>query len=247
MADSNPFVDHLATTAKKLVTDVGGVVNKASEELKKDQSTGPDHESYSAAKFIASTAELTNVVFADGLDFARAAIDFKPSDGLKTVIDQMEVIAKRMISETGKVAADTSTKLDQQQYTPTEWVKSMIRFADIALFGGIELAETALAGPEQYEKPPITETVTVTADPLHDRLVTLVSLSRDGVLDPASARTTFDLPDNVLPKGQTTFVVRVDPAGLASGVFEGELHLDEIDAASPKGVVKQDKTFTIQL
>ena len=74
--------------------------------------------------------------------------------------------------------------MDKKTYTPTEWVKSLVKLTDIAVLGGIELAETAVNGPATYQKYVSSGNFTVkTVDTEHERRLTLVSLSRPGAAD----------------------------------------------------------------
>ena len=240
MTDSDPIVERLAATAKEMIEGVGEVAGAASGQI--GATAG-----YSAANLINSMTKLTTIALAGGLEMAKTGMDGLSQPGPRAVADQMAVITRRMISESGKVAEEASGRLDAQCYTPTEWVKSMVRLADIALFGGIELAETALAGPGQYEKELICHTFSVTADPANTRLLTLKTLSRPGAEDAAAERVSFDPPDRLLMKGQTDFSVLFDAAGLASGVYIGEVHVGELDPHAPVGVVEVDVVVNVAL
>jgi hypothetical protein len=239
--DPDPIVARLAASAKEIVDEAGEVAREASKKI--NNGTG-----YSAADLLGSMTKLTNVAFAGGLELAKAGMDGLSQPGPRAVADQMAVISRRMISESGKVAGEASDLLDKQQFfKPTDWVQAMVKLADIALFGGIELAETALAGPGQYEKAPIRETFKVTPDNVNPRLLTILSLSRPGAADAAVGRVGFDPSDRVLPKGQSEFSILVDAAGLASGKYIGEVHIGEVDPAAPAGVVQDDVVVTVAL
>ncbi len=236
--EPDPIVDRIAASATEMVDQAGQVAREASKKIGTDAG-------YSASDLLASMAKLTNVALAGGLELAKAGMDGLSRPGPRAVADQMAVISRRMIAESGKVAGEASALLDAKSYGPTEWVKSMIRMADIATFGGIELAETALAGPGQYEKPPIRETFKVTPDNANARLLTIQDLSRPGAADAAAGRVGFDPADRVLPKGQPDFSILVDPAGLASGMYLGQVHIGELDPTSPVGVVEDDVAVSV--
>lgn len=240
MTDPDPIVDRVAATAKEMIEGAGQVARAASDQI-------GAQDGYSAASLVNSMTKLTNIALAGGLELAKAGMDGISRPGPRAVADQMAVITRRMISESGKVAEEASGRLDTQAYTPTEWVKSMVRLADIALFGGIELVETALAGPGQYEKEPICHTFSVAPDKANVRLLTIQALTRPGAADAAADRVSFDPPDRLLPKGETEFSVLVDAAGLASGVYIGQVHIGEIDPDAPVGVVEVDVVVNVAL
>jgi len=101
--------------------------------------------------------------------------------------------------------------------------------ADIALLGGIELAETAMTGPGPFETKPIkSETYTIRATRAERTLkVADPGLCRPGTADPIpAAQVWFDLPDGKqLAAGATKFRLVVNPAGLISGMYTGKVDI----------------------
>ena len=239
MTEPNPIVERLAATAKQMVDEVGDIARTASKQ------TGPAGE-FSAAHLINSMTKLTNVALAGGLEMAKAGAQGLSSADVGAVVDRMAAITRRMISESGKVAEETSSRFDAKSYTSSDWVGSMVRLSDIALFGGIELAETVLAGPGQYEKEPIRKTYVVAADDTHPRLLTMESLSRPGAADDAAGQVAFEPVSRVLPKGATEFSILVAAADLASGFYVGLIHIGAVDPDAT-GVLEDDVVVNVSL
>src|ERR1700712_820684 len=94
--ESDPIVDRLAASAKEIVDQAGEVAREASKKMGTDAG-------YSAADLLGSMTKLTNVAFAGGLDLAKAGMDGLSRPGPRAVADQMAVITRRMIAESGKV------------------------------------------------------------------------------------------------------------------------------------------------
>jgi hypothetical protein len=241
MAEPDPIVERLAAVATEMIENAGDVARTAA------QPTGSDDGPSAAKNLIDSMTKLTNVALAGSLELAKAGADGLSRPGARAVTDRMAAITRRMISESGKVAEEASGKLDSKSYTPSEWVESMVRWSDIALFGGIELAETMLAGPGQYEKEPIRHTYKVAPDDDHPRLLVIASLSRPGAADDAAAHVRFDPANGVLPRGETDFSILITPAGLASGLYIGRVHIGEVDPDVPAGVLEDDVVVNVAL
>lgn len=241
MTEPDPIVERLAATAKEMVEKVGDITGAAS------QPTGAVGGQSAAGNLVNTMTKLTNVALAGGLELAKAGADGLARPGARAVADRMAAITRRMISESGKVAEQAAGQLDAKSFTPSGWVESMVRLSDIALFGGIELAETALAGPGKYEKEPICQTYSVAPDHAHPRLLTMASLSRPGAADDAAAQVRFEPANGVLPKGETEFSILVTAAQLASGLYIGVVHIGEVDSGAPAGVLEDDVVVNVAL
>ena len=201
MIEPDPIVERLAATAKKMVEEAGDVASAAS------QPTGSIAGQSAAANLVGVMTKLTNVALAGGFEMAKAGADGLSRPGMRAVADRMAAITRRMISESGKVAQEASVQAEAKPYTPSGWVESMVKLSDIALFGGIELVETMLAGPGQYEKGPVRRTYKVAPDPARPRRLVMASLSRPGAADDATSQVSFEPTDGVLPKGATEFTL----------------------------------------
>jgi hypothetical protein len=241
MIEPDPIVERLAATAKETVEKVGDITRAAS------QPTGAVGGQSAAGNLINTMTKLTNVAVASGLEVAKAGADGLARPGARAVADRMAAITRRMISEAGKVTEQAAGQLDGKSSTPSGWVESMVKLSDIALFGGIEMIETMLAGPGQYEKGPVCRTYRVAPDPAHPRRLVMTSLSRPGAADDAAAQVGFDPTDGVLPKGETKFSILVTAAGLASGLYIGVVHIGEVDSAAPAGVLEDDVVVNVAL
>lgn len=154
-------------------------------------------------------------------------------------------ILVRMIKQTGAVADDAVQKMDAGDYGCDNWFKSVNQLADVAMQGGMELAETIFAGPGfklaqclrysdwypvgdgdecQYQVTICTPLSRgVSADPIPDGRISYQSKQGEVV-----QQSLGDL----LPVGAEHFRLVIDRTDLQSGYYWGEARITRIPATS---------------
>jgi hypothetical protein len=221
MNDPADISHSFADAARDTVDAVSSLAQDASEQI--------DRNHYTLSAALETMAKAANIAVASGLRFAETTLELRPNDGQMLVADNIATIAKRMVNQARRVVEEDSSRISEGSYTVNAFVKSMTKFADIGLVGGIELAETAFIGPARYAPPAfISDPITV---PESQSVRTLsmddaAPLQRPGTADPIpNDRICFEPP--YLTAGTTEFRIVVDEAGLPSGVYTGKVKVGD--------------------
>ena len=142
-------------------------------------------------------------------------------------------------------------------------MQSAVKLGDIALLGGIELAETALIGPAPFERTAVaSDIVKVTAKDGRRKLrVGSKGLARPGTADPIPpTQLRFyvpagDTPDpdtdteahnGILKGGQDRFYVAAIPVGLISGMYVGDVEVVRLAQQLVGGTTQEVATTVLQ-
>jgi hypothetical protein len=241
-------MDDPGVIANRLTDAATDIVNEA-----KNIAVGTNLADYTAANMVETYTKSIDLALSGAQRMFTALVkqeqveDDSAAKGRQLVADAVATIARRMVRQTGAVAKETSELMDKAPYSPSSWTKSMVKLADIALLGSIEMAETALLGPAPFETG-LVMSDDITAPGSGRRLLRIATpgLSRPGTSDaiPAGklsyytkkAADVVELPGAVLPSGKHTLRVAVDPRGLISGIYVGQIEAVEVDGA---GVVQK--------
>lgn len=213
MTDPNPLIGRVAQTAKTIVDQSAEVLREESKKI--------DDGKYAVADAIETVTRLVNVGLAGATDLGRIALEERPPENALALGEYVAFVARRMVSQAGTVAQAASVEVDRKTYTPNKWLQSMTRMIDIAIAGGMEIAETIAAGPAQFERPSVPSDVfRATASGDTRQLSIGTPLKRDASDDDIHPdRIKFDPP--VLESPNVEFRLLVNPSGLASGIYRG--------------------------
>jgi len=206
--------ERLAETAKEMVAESAAAMKNESERI--------DADDYKVEDAILTVTRLVNVGISGAAHIGRIAIEEKPPDTVLAMGEYIASVARRMVSQTGRVAQDASIHVAHRTYSPNKWLESMTRLIDIGIAGGMEIVETVAAGPARFEVQPLRSDEFEAPAPPNHEIRTLVAgdLKRDATETPIpKSKITFDPP--TLEPPNTKFCVLVDARGLASGVYEG--------------------------
>jgi hypothetical protein len=210
MTDIERIVNRMKDAAKTVVTNSATVVG--------DESTKIDSDDYQVSDAINTVTKLFNVGLTGLTDLGRIALEERPEATTLALGEYVGSVVQRMVSQTGSVAQAASVQLVNNKYGPNEWLKSMTQMIDIAIMGGIEIAETIAAGPAQFERPPVRSDEFEAQD--FGELSIAKPLKRDATDEVVPAdRVTFDPPALTSPNKK--FHLLVDPNGRTSGVYRG--------------------------
>jgi len=247
-----------AVIASRVTSTAKDIVDQARAIAKVTINQAADVDKFTAAMLVDAYTKSVNVALSGGIQLVKDVLGVdeplgapQPQDpdaeGRRLVADAMEAITRRMIRQSGVVAAETATKLDSNPSSPSTWAQSMVKFADIVLLGGIELAETALIGPGPFETA-VRKSPVYPAAGAGNRLLKVVTppgIARPGTVDPIpDSHLSFYAPHGdpdddsddtklsagLLPAGETEFYLVTHPAGMISGIYIGDVEVVDLDS-----------------
>ncbi len=255
-----------AVIAARVTSTAKGIVDQARAVAKVTVAQADDVDNFTAAMLVDAYTKSVNIALSGGIQLAKDVLGVDEptgqtqapdpdAEGRRLVADAMEAITRRMIRQSGVVAQETANKLDSNPNSPSTWAQSMVKFADIVLLGGIELAETALIGPGPFETAVRRSIVYPVAGKGNRQLRVKqpAGIARPGTVDPIlESRVSFSVPqglsddetddkmlvDGILSPGDTKFYLTVHPAGMISGLYVGEVEVVDLDAAVKPGKEK---------
>lgn len=212
------LTERIAETVKDVIDESATAMSAESKKI--------DADEYQMKDAIATATKVVGAGITGAAHIGRIVIEEKPPDTVLAMGEYIASVVRRMVTQTGAVAADASKHVEDKNYTPSKWLESMTRMIDIGVAGGMEIVETVVAGPARFEVQPIrSEDFDAPADPpgeTRPRVLEAGELKRDATDSPIpKSRISFDPP--VLDSGKTAFCVVVDASGLASGVYEGKV------------------------
>jgi hypothetical protein len=218
MTETERIVNRVKEAAKTIVDNSATVVRDESKKIDSDQ--------YEVKDAINTVTKLFNVGLSGFTELGRIALEERPPATTLALGEYVASVVQRMVGQAGTVAQAASVQVANKQFPPNEWLKSMTRMIDIAIMGGIEIAETIAAGPAQFEKSPVRSDEFEAPDFGDLRIET--ALKRDATDETIPPdRITFDPPTLVSPNKK--FCLLVDPSGRTSGVYRGTVKIGDYD------------------
>jgi hypothetical protein len=213
VTEPNPIISRAAAAAKTIVDESADVLREDSKKV--------DSDKFEVQDVLATATKLLNVGIAGVTELGRIALEERPPATTLAIGEYVTTVVRRMVTQAGTVAQAASMDVDNKDFSSKTWLESMTRMVDIAIAGGMEIAETIAAGPAQFERPPArSDTFAAPAKNETRALSFETPLKREATEDIVSAdRISFDPP--TLAANETEFCILVDPNGLASGVYRG--------------------------
>lgn len=215
MSEFDPLIETLTSATKQMVTDAAKVATEASKKVNDDQLTARD--------LLLTMTELVNIAVGGGVRITRQLADTPP--GARGIADYSRAVGRRMAKESRVVAKAATEKMDEGTYDIDDWVVSLTRMADIAVVGGMEIAQTLFAGPARFDSEP--HVVDLQAPPGKTRRqFGEVVLRRYGPDDePEIPRKRISFEPSHLEPGDTAFRMLIAPYQLTSGVYRGTVEV----------------------
>lgn len=213
----------LARVTERVAETVKDVVNESAAAMF-EESKKIDGEQYELQDAITTVTKVVSAGVTGAARIGRIAIEEKPPDTVLAMGEYIASVVRRMVGQTGAVAADASVHVENKDYTPKRWLKSMTQLIDIGIAGGMEIVETVAAGPARFEVQPVAsdEFEAPAAQSGRTRTLVPVLLKRDATdTSVPASKISFDPP--TLDSKTTKFRVLVDATDLASGVYEGRV------------------------
>jgi hypothetical protein len=216
--DKHRLIGKAAEIAKKVVNDSATAMGEESKKIDADQ--------YDLSDMIGTVTRVVNAGIAGATDLARVPLEEKWPEKHLVLGEYVSSVVRGMVTQAGFVAQAAANDIEGFAYTPRRWLESMTRLIDIAVAGGMDIAETLGAGPAQFQpQPTASQYYTVAGDSTVARPLSWkqrpVRDATDDEID--EKKLTFD-PPTLLP-GNTQFRILVDAAGLLSGVYKGEVNV----------------------
>ena len=211
-----PIIDHVRDTAQDMVVRAAVAASDASGKINKDEYTTKD--------LILTMTQMVTIAVDGGAKITQKVVGETPA-GAKHVAGFAQAVGRRMAKETRLVYKAATAKIDHGEYDVDDWIVSLTRLADIAIVGGMEIAETVLIGPGQFEDDALSFDL-LAPESDQSRTFDAVSIRRFGPEDEAeipAGQITFDPPR--LGPGERAFTLLIKPKGLSSGVYHGEVSI----------------------
>lgn len=218
MSEFGPLIEGLASTAKQVVTDATKVATDASAKVNDDKLTARD--------LLLTMTELVNIAVGGGVKLTRQLVDDTPA-GARSIGDYSRAVGRRMARESRMVAKAATEKMDEGAYDIDDWVVSLTRLTDIAVVGGLEIAQTLFAGPARFDNEPRVIDLTAPAGAGRRQFGDVV-LKRYGPDDePQIPREQISFEPEALAAGDTDFRMLIKPYQLISGVYRGTVEIGD--------------------
>jgi hypothetical protein len=204
-----PEKHRLLAKAADIATNV---VNESATAMKAE-SERIDSEQYELSDMVGTVTKVVNAGIAGATNLARIPLEEKWPERHLVMGDYVSTA----------VAQSAANDIENKKYTAKRWLESMTRLIDIAVAGGMDIAETLGAGPAQFQPQPIaTEFYTVPESKVPRDLTWAKKPTRDGVKDYIDDSKLKFEPKTLLP-GAIQFRVLVTAGDLLSGVYKGEV------------------------
>jgi hypothetical protein len=223
MTEEHPIVGRIAETAKT-------VINESAKAMS-DESKKIDADDYEIADAIATVTRVVDAGLAGSTEIVRIAAESRWPERQLALGDYVSTVVRRMARQSGTVAQAAAYDSQRMQYTPKKWLESVTRFIDIAIAGGMEIAETVAAGPARFEHQPVASDPYTAPQSKETRPLAIGGpLKRDGTDDEIPPEKVSFEPVTLIPPNRT-FRVLVNATGLTSGVYTGSVRVGSQDGA----------------
>lgn len=151
------------------------------------------------------------------------------------VADEVASVVQTALTDVAEIAGDAAKKIDAGKFKD-KWVDSAIMLTSMAVLRTAEAAEAIIAGPGVLADPVMEfGPYTVPGATIADEVVLKVEkLARPGVAENIAGLVKFTPAGGVLKAGVTkAFSFTINSAGIASGMFQGEVSVSINNVAQP--------------
>ena len=227
MDDPIVIAARYGAVAHKIVNDAAKVVDDAFGKINKvnDQNQPDDKGPFTAGDAIATISRLLTVAATGAIGFARIPLQIQSEKGPLLLADHIATVAAIAISDAEQVTENLAKSVDDDEFPQNQkakLVESAIKLTSIGMIRGAEVLETVVAGPGRYKDPVFTSDPIRVTTLTRDRELRVVSMRRQAVPGEDITKLVQVIPDDrILRSGEETFQLRVNAAGIPSGVFVG--------------------------
>jgi hypothetical protein len=230
MDDPIAIATRYATITRKMVNDATQVAIDAFNKI--NGTPG----SFTGDDAIKSMTKLANIVITGGSELARIPLQVQPDNGPMLVADEVASVVQRALTDAAEVAGDTAEMVQDGTFK-AQWVDSAVMLTSMAVLRAAEATEAIAAGPGVLADPvmkfgPYTITGANSADEL---VLKMEKLARPGVDENIAGLVSFTPKGGVLKAStkKREFSFSINSAGIASGVFKGEVSVSINNVAQP--------------
>jgi hypothetical protein len=230
MDDPMAIATRYATITRKMVNDATQVAIDAFNKI--NGTPG----SFTGDDAIKSMTKLANIVITGGSELARIPLQVQPDNGPMLVADEVASVVQRALTDAAEVAGNTAEMVQDGTFK-AQWVDSAVMLTSMAVLRAAEATEAIAAGPGVLADPvmkfgPYTITGANSADEL---VVKMEKLARPGVDENIAGLVSFTPKGGVLKAStkKREFSFSINSAGIASGVFKGEVSVSVNNVAQP--------------
>lgn len=228
MDDPVSIAARYGMVAHKVVNDAAKVVDDAFGKINKvDHKNQPDDQGpFTAGDAIVTLSRLLTIAATGAIGFARIPLQTQSEKGPLLLADHIATVAAIAISDAEQVTENLAKSVDEDKFPQNQkaqLVESAIKLTSIGMIRGAEVLETVVAGPGRYKDPVFTsDPISVGRPEKRDRELRVVKMGRQAIPGENIAKLVEVVPnDCILKSGETTFQLRVNAAGIPSGVFVG--------------------------
>ena len=180
--------------------------------------------------------QLADIAITGGSALARIPLQIQPDNGPMLVADEVASVVQTALTDAAEVAGDAAEKVDAGTFK-SQWVDSAVMLTSMAVLRTAEAAEAIVAGPGVLADP------VMEFGPYHGprRQSCRRGRAQEWKSWPAPASTeniaglvSFTPAGGVLKAGVTkAFSLTINSAGIASGMFQGEVSVSINNVAQP--------------
>jgi hypothetical protein len=230
MDDPMAIATRYATITRKMVNDATQVAIDAFNQINNGV-PGP----YTVDDAIESMTQLANIAITGGSELARIPLQIQPNNGPMLVADEVASVVQTALTNVAEVAGDAAEKVQAGNFKD-KWVDSAVMLTSMAVLRSAEVAEAIAAGPGVLADPVMEfGPYEITAGTIGDEVVVkMKTLARPGVDENIAGLVSFTPAGGVLKVGaKKAFSLTINSAGIASGMFQGEVGVSINNVAAP--------------
>ena len=190
---------------------------------------------YKGKDAIKSMTQLADIAITGGAALARIPLQIQPDNRPMLVADEVASVVQTALTDVAEIAGDAAENIDAGKFKD-KWVDSAIMLTSMAVLRTAEAAEAIVAGPGVLADPVMEfGPYTVPGANIADEVVLkMEKLARPGVAENIAGLVKFTPAGGVLKAGVTkAFSLTINSAGIASGMFQGEVSVSINNVAQP--------------
>jgi hypothetical protein len=230
MDDPMAIATRYATVTRKMVNDATQVAIDAFNKI--NGTPG----SFTGDDAIKSMTKLADIVITGGSELARIPLQVQPENGPMLVADEVASVVQRALTDAAEVTGDTAEMVQDGTFR-AQWVDSAVMLTSMAVLRAAEATEAIAAGPGVLADPVMKfGPYTITgANPADELVLKMEKLARPGVDENIAGLVSFTPKGGVLKAStkKREFSFSINSAGIASGVFKGEVSVSINNIAQP--------------
>jgi len=235
--DPKVIAARAAQVAKNIIAAAGDVADqvfakagpaKVDPDGGAPQEDNADKPRYTAADAINTASQLIAIAARGAIELARVPLQAQPSNRLLLLGDHIATVAARSVDDVERVAQDAAEQVEANSYGRDQWVESAVKLTSITMMRGAEVMETISAGPGRYRSSLMTSDpypVPFPPDPMVTTLELKVMRLGRAMVDEDIAKLAQLTPNRgTMDRDKhVTFALRVNAAGIPSGLYVGEV------------------------